>query len=204
MPDNLFDGGPPLGLQRRLGLIKDGDRRTGRRAVIVALITWFPLLVLTALDDILCGGGSLKYFLRDVGVSARFLVAAPLLVAAESWCLPRLSRIPRRFLDSGIVGPEEQPKLAAAHLDLPWLDVASASLLAIALAHIEAEFMPDCLTSGSLRRPKVSGWRDPWILAAWFRHCGSCGGQDRQQSPNRYSSSKGNGCATQEVLRHRH
>jgi hypothetical protein len=39
MPEDLFDGGPPLGLQRRFGLIKDGDRRNGRRALFVALIT---------------------------------------------------------------------------------------------------------------------------------------------------------------------
>jgi len=111
MPEGLFEGGPPLALERRLGLIKPGDRRVLLRAFIVALIGWPPLLALTAIRETFAHDGSFWYFLHDFGAHARFLITAPLLVIAEAWCLPRLSRIPLQFLDSGIVRDSDRDLL---------------------------------------------------------------------------------------------
>jgi len=111
MLEGLFEGGPPLALERRLGLIKPGDRRVLLRAFIVALIGWPPLLALTAIRETFAHDGSFWYFLHDFGAHARFLITAPLLVIAEAWCLPRLSRIPLQFLDSGIIRDSDRDQL---------------------------------------------------------------------------------------------
>ncbi|HYR84196.1 MAG TPA: hypothetical protein VE422_08975 [Terriglobia bacterium] len=113
MPEDLFGGGPLSALQRRLGLIKSGDRQVVLRAFLVGLIGWPPLLALIAIREMFAHDGSLWYFLRDFGAHARFLIAAPLLVAAEAWCLPRLSKIPFHFLDSGMVRDEDRDRLLA-------------------------------------------------------------------------------------------
>lgn len=47
----LFDGGPPIRLQRSLGLIKPDQPRIIYRAVLVALVGWAPLVVLAAAQD---------------------------------------------------------------------------------------------------------------------------------------------------------
>jgi len=42
----LLEGGPPHRLQRSLGLIKPGDPKIARRAGLVVLVGWAPLVVL--------------------------------------------------------------------------------------------------------------------------------------------------------------
>ncbi len=49
MPDDLFDGGPPLRLQRSIGLIKPGDRQIRKRVFISILIGWVPILPIVLL-----------------------------------------------------------------------------------------------------------------------------------------------------------
>ncbi len=48
-------------------------------------------------------------FLLDFGAHARFLIAAPLLILAESLCAPRLAAIVRHFGTSGLVTEADQP-----------------------------------------------------------------------------------------------
>jgi hypothetical protein len=101
--DTLFDGGPPLKIEHLLHVVKPDDPGIVRRVAIVAGVAWFPLLALSAVQEIVRRNGSLLAFALDFGAHARFLVAAPLFILAESWCLPLLGRITRHFLDSGMV-----------------------------------------------------------------------------------------------------
>src|SRR5262245_57201644 len=101
--DTLFDGGPPLKIEHRLRLVRPGDPGILRRTAFVTAIAWFPLLLLTAVQEAIRRNGSLLAFLLDFGAHARFLVATPLFILAESWCLPLLGRITRHFLDTGMV-----------------------------------------------------------------------------------------------------
>jgi hypothetical protein len=133
MPD-LFDGGPPLGLQRRLGLVDSRDRKAALRASLAAGIAWIPLLVLNAARQ-LSGHDSLSYFLLDLGASTRFLVAGPLLILGECSCLPKLSKIPEYFLHTGLIGTEEDrmkalAAMAAARrmLNSVWVEVFAVLL----------------------------------------------------------------------------
>src|SRR5262245_52453451 len=107
----VFDGGPPRGLERRLHPAPRGKREAWRRAFIAVLIGWVPLLVLAAIQDIFSRDGSFWYFVRDIGVHARFLIATPVLMAAVATSSPRLSEVPQYFFDSGIVKREEREEL---------------------------------------------------------------------------------------------
>src|SRR5262245_2870904 len=112
--DSLFDGGPPSKIEHRLGLVKPDDPRIARRASLVVLIGWFPLLVLSTVQEILLHNGSLRAFMLDFGAYGRFLIAAPLFIMAESSCVPALGRITRHFLDSGIVRDRDRLRFERA------------------------------------------------------------------------------------------
>src|SRR5262245_22360458 len=90
--DDLFAGGPLLRVRARLPLLR-GGRHIVRRVVAFVLVAWFPLLLLATLY-----GGEGKPLLRDLGAFSRYVVAGPLLLAAEAVCLVMLGNLARRFL----------------------------------------------------------------------------------------------------------
>jgi hypothetical protein len=134
MSSDLFVGGPPLRVEQWLGLVRPSDRRIGHRAVGVILIGWAPLAILNLFQQVFKDDGALWSFLLDFGAHARFLVAAPSLIIAESWCLPRLSRISVHFFESGIIVGEEREKLSklftdtARLLNTVWAEIAGVAL----------------------------------------------------------------------------
>jgi hypothetical protein len=101
--NELLDGGPPRRLQMSLGLIKPGDLRIARRARLVVLVGWAPLLLLTILQSLFFRNNAAKSFFSDFAVHARSLVAAPLFVLAEAECIPRLGKVARHFLDASLI-----------------------------------------------------------------------------------------------------
>lgn len=130
----LFESGPPLELQRRIGMLRDGQLHVWRRAGLVVLITWAPLLVLSLLQSAF-DAGSARSFLGDAGAHARFLFAAPLLILAESECGARLSAIIRNFHDAGLVRDEQRERFeAAVRSTRRLIDSSVAEIAVIALA----------------------------------------------------------------------
>src|SRR5215813_1290212 len=99
----LLYGGPPHRLQRSLGLIKPGDPMIARRAELVVLVGWVPLVVLAIAQSIILRNQRAKSFFSDFAVYARSLIAAPLFILAEADCLPRLDRVARHFLVAGLI-----------------------------------------------------------------------------------------------------
>jgi hypothetical protein len=99
----LLHGGPPHWLQRSLGLIKPGNPMIARRAKLVVLVGWVPLVVLAVAQSIILRNQMAKSFFSDFAVYARSLVAAPLFILAEADCIPRLGRVARHFLDAGLI-----------------------------------------------------------------------------------------------------
>ena len=69
----------------------------------MALICWFPLLVLSAIGGRLLGGDAAVPFLLDIDVHLRFLVAVPLLITAESIVHQRMRNIVKMFLDRRLI-----------------------------------------------------------------------------------------------------
>src|SRR5262249_36965487 len=110
----LFDGGPPVRLQRSLGLIKPDNPRIMYRAVLAGLIGWAPLVVLTTAQDSVWWVEKARALLLDFAVPARFLIATPLRTVAESFCIPHLGSIVRHFLDAGLVPESERRRFDEA------------------------------------------------------------------------------------------
>ena len=98
-----FDGGPPLRLQRSPGLVKPGQPRAFKRALLAVLISWVPLAVLAELQHLFVPRQTFASFYSDFAVHARCLIATPALILAEPDCIPRLGMIARHFLDAGLI-----------------------------------------------------------------------------------------------------
>ena len=80
-----------------------GAARVKRRAVVLALIAWLPLVLATALQR---GAGNADAWLApllDVRIISRFLVAIPVLVIAEPVYISRLSGIVLHFQRAAFV-----------------------------------------------------------------------------------------------------
>lgn len=111
---HVFDGGPPLRLQRSLGLVKPEQPRLIRRALFTATLAWVPLALATAAQTLFRGDNSVNWFFSDFSIHTRYLVALPALIFAESDCIPRLEKIVRHFVDIGLVTNSDMPRYRAA------------------------------------------------------------------------------------------
>jgi len=113
--EGLFSGGPPLGVQKWLRIIRSsGDRRVGQRVLMALVMGWMPLLVLTAIREFSAGIPVMHSFLMDAAVHARSLIAVPLLLIAESDAIPRFGRAACHFLSSGLVSNQDAPRYSIA------------------------------------------------------------------------------------------
>src|SRR5881628_346602 len=110
MNADRFYGGAPTRLESWIGLIKPDDMKIRIRAVLSILIGWLPLMLLAGLQDLVYGGNSLHKFLLDFGSLARYGVAAPLLIIAESSCFPKFEKIIFHFRDSGLIATRDRER----------------------------------------------------------------------------------------------
>jgi hypothetical protein len=104
----LVLGGPFFQLLRRAHLEGDALELLHRRVIASVALTWFPLLVLSTLSRVVGGVGRVSFF-HDIEVHARFLVALPILIAAELLVNSRIRPAVRRFIEWRIVLPEQRP-----------------------------------------------------------------------------------------------
>jgi len=111
---SLVLGGPLFQLLRKAHLSDDALTMVRQRITVIALIAWLPLLVLSALEGQLLGGGVAVPFLLDVEVHIRFLVALPLLILAELVVHQRMRPLLRQFLDRNLVPENAMPRFDAA------------------------------------------------------------------------------------------
>jgi hypothetical protein len=110
----LFAGGPAQTLEAWLGLIRKGKPRIALLALLAVVVSWVPLVVLSALHGDLVRSDISNALLPDFGVHARFLLATPLLILAEVLCVPRLSAVARQFLEGGLVSDADRPRYDTA------------------------------------------------------------------------------------------
>jgi hypothetical protein len=111
---SLILGGPLFQLWRRLGLADDSLALVKRRIAVTALLCWLPLVLITAIEGTLLGGGATVPFLFDVEVHVRFLIAAPLLIAAELLVHLRMRPMVRQFKERALVPEEASAEFDAA------------------------------------------------------------------------------------------
>lgn len=104
-PFLLMEGGPLYNFQKRVGLIAGHHPRITRRAIAAALLTFFPLLILSALQHRAVHNVPVP-FVRDFSTYSRFLFAIPLLLLAEKILGPRIAIAATHFIEAGLV-PEK-------------------------------------------------------------------------------------------------
>jgi len=97
-----MEGGPLFELQRRVGLIKGDPPRIRLRALLAAIVTFVPLLILAALQGRAFAHVEVP-FVRDFSTYSRFLFAIPLLVLAENILGPRIAVVACHFVESGLI-----------------------------------------------------------------------------------------------------
>jgi len=110
---SLVLGGPVFQLLRRVHLEGDHAELLKRRLVGITLVAWLPLLLLATFGSSGANVARLS-FLRDVEVQVRFLIALPILIAAELIVHLRLRPVVRRFVERRIVSLQDLPRFDTA------------------------------------------------------------------------------------------
>ncbi len=111
---SLVLGGPLYQLFRRTRLSGDALELLWRRIVILSAVTWVPLLVLSAASGHARDHGAAISFFEDVEAHVRFLVALPLLIAAELVVHRRLVPAVQQFVRRRIVRDGDLPTFRRA------------------------------------------------------------------------------------------
>src|SRR5215203_7355165 len=96
-------GGPLFQALRRARLTGDALQLVRRRIVVLAAVSWVPLLALSTADSKAWGDAVAVTFLYDIDAHARFLVALPLLIVAELIVHERLRAVVAQFVTLGLV-----------------------------------------------------------------------------------------------------
>ena len=167
---SLTRGGP----FHRLLLLLDraSDQRQGviRRALFATLLTWLPLLVLSLMEGAAYGPRVTIPFLCDFAVNARFLIALPILILAESGIDEKWRVLVLEFLRSGLVREVDLPSFESVLQTIARLrDRLLPELIMIAVA-----YSPLFLGNTELLMHGVSNWHTTETGALsmagwWFR-----------------------------------
>jgi hypothetical protein len=107
-------GGPLFQLLRRAHLSDDALTLVQRRILVISLFAWLPLLALSAIGGQMLGGGVAVPFLMDISVHVRFLVAIPLLIAAELVVHRRMRPLVNQFLEEDLIPENARARFDAA------------------------------------------------------------------------------------------
>jgi hypothetical protein len=105
---SLVLGGPIFQLFRRSHLAGDGLELLHRRLLIITAVAWVPLLLLTTVQGFSAESVGRLSFLHDVEVHVRFLIALPVLIAAELMVHARTRPVVRSFVERRIVLPQDR------------------------------------------------------------------------------------------------
>lgn len=136
-PDfSLVLGGPLFQMLRRAHLSDDALALVRQRIIVLALLAWLPLLLLSALEGELIGGRAAVPFLLDAEVHIRFLVAIPLMIAAELVVHRRMRPLLKQFLERDLIPEHAMPRFdAAIHSAFRLRNSALAEVLLIVVVY---------------------------------------------------------------------
>ena len=110
---SLVLGGPIFQFFRKSRLAGAGLELLHRRLLIITLFAWLPLLLLNLLGSSAGSVGRLSFF-HDVEVHVRFLIALPILIAAELIVHLRIRPAVSSFVERRIVLPQDLPRFHSA------------------------------------------------------------------------------------------
>lgn len=134
---SLVLGGPLFQLLRRAHLTDDALLMVRRRVIVFAIVTWLPLLLLSALEGNVWDGNVAVPFLKDVEIHTRFLVALPLLIIAELVVHQRMRHLVQQFLERNLIPENDMARFDAAIASAFRLrDSVLAEVLLIAFVYV--------------------------------------------------------------------
>jgi hypothetical protein len=169
---SLVAGGPVYRLQQWLGLITSESPHLARRAVLSMLLTWCPLLVLSAAQGLAIGHEVRIPFLYDFAAYAPFLVAIPLLILAEGLIEHHIAGVEAHFMRARLVPERQYPEYESAldravrRRDSTLAEVVLLGLAGVSVAVVRHEFPFNfstwlSLVSDSVHTRTWAGW---WYL----------------------------------------
>lgn len=138
---SLTPGGPADRTLERIGL----PIQSRRRIAVALLISWLPLLLLSALQGVAIGTTVQVPFLMDIAEQARLLLVMPLLLLAEPPIVSSVRKAVEQFLYQKLISEEDLPRFkAAVRQGMGWKEsiLAEAILVGIIVAstlvHLDA------------------------------------------------------------------
>jgi hypothetical protein len=169
---SLVQGGLIYRFQVAIGMAIPDRSGVVNRALLTILITWFPLLLLSLLQNRAFGSQVQIPFLHDFATNIRFLIGLPLLVIAEVVINPRISHAVKHFVKSGLVAPGAVPAFEEAILKMNKLrDSFLPALLILAASFAPSIWYKETELLGSV----VSTWHsvispsgESLSLAGWW------------------------------------
>jgi hypothetical protein len=117
LPEDHFSlmlGGPLFQIWLRTHLTDDALGHLRQRIAAAVAITWAPLLVLSAVQGALFGGGRSLPFLEDAECHLRLLVSMPLLICAELIVHGRMRPIVDQFRLRGLIPAAQSSRFTEA------------------------------------------------------------------------------------------
>jgi hypothetical protein len=111
---SLVLGGPLFQLLRRAHLSDDALQQAKQRILVITMLAWLPLLILSTLEGELLRGKAAVPFLMDVEVHVRFLVALPMLIAAELVVHQRMRSLLAVFQERHLIPQSAMEQFEAA------------------------------------------------------------------------------------------
>ena len=168
---SLVLGGPLFQIFRRAYLSGSALELLHRRLIVITAISWFPLLVLSIWEGHAWRSDISLPFLRDVDVQARFLIALPLLLAAELFVHQRMRNVVRQFFERGLIPDSDRSRFDKAAASASRLrNSVVAELLLVAFvygvgvlylwpknAELNVSSWYNPMSDGSLH-PSLAGW----------------------------------------------
>ena len=112
---------PFQGFFKRLGFMNSSPKPYRNRVLVMAMVTWLPLLLLATLQGVAFGNKVELTFLKDFALHIRFLVLIPLFLVSEKIVDARLKELTNQFFKAGIL----------ANRDLPQYDVIKNRIRAL-------------------------------------------------------------------------
>lgn len=169
---SLVEGATGYHFQPLLGMAISNRRQVITRAIVTALLSWLPLLILSLFQSSAFGHGTKIPFLFDYAAHVRFLVALPLLVVAGMIIDPKVRIAVRHFVNSGLVTSHRLPAFEDALAKTSKLRDAPLAAALVAFAAFVPSFW---LEGGEVIGSGTSTWHhlappggDSLSLAGWW------------------------------------
>lgn len=170
----ILHGGPFYRLQQAAGLMDADNPRTARRAVLFALVSWLPLVILAGAQGLAISGGPERAMLLDFSAHARYLLAVPLLIVVEVAANRRFVIMADYLIASGIIAESERRRFADIISDTQRLrDSRVAALIFLLLAYTTSvlstfyivKFYPNTWLATGTVGARALSWAGFWQIA---------------------------------------